>query len=134
MVEDERLNRENRIGIDIDSKNILSMQRKYYNFKNITDKVQIYETKHGYHILGNFINIDPLVNLHIRRCIGDCEGRMELDEKRVLVGLDPSFIDVLFSKKNNMGEIGREEKFNVDSPPFWGNGEKWVKRKRVIRK
>jgi small nuclear ribonucleoprotein (snRNP)-like protein len=131
MVESERFNRENRIGIDIDSKNILSMQRKYYNLKRITNEVQIYETKHGYHILGRFINVDPLVNLHLRRCIGDCDGRMELDEKRISVGLDPSLIDVLFSLKNNKGEIGVEEKFNIDSLPFWGNGEKWVKRKSV---
>jgi hypothetical protein len=123
----ERIPRNNRIGIDIDDKNILNLMVVYYGMKNLTDIVQVYETKHGFHVLGYFPNVDVEKSFTIRHLLRDCKGRLGLDMMRFNGGVEKDFLDVLFEDKIKKGVRSGETYFYIDSMPFWGNGLKWCK-------
>jgi hypothetical protein len=51
--------------------------------------------------------------------LGDCEGRLELDERRLQVGLG-EFIETLFIWKKIRGKVTMEQDYNIMSEQFWG--------------
>ena len=112
------MNRQHRIGIDIDTKNQSELLRKYFNSRLISEDIETYETRGGYHFHIRMDSRTKEENLHIRRMIGDCKNRIELDEYRTI-----KYIDVMFFYKEtkNRGKkiISREEPFNILSEPWF---------------
>ncbi|MEM0121275.1 MAG: hypothetical protein QXZ22_08620 [Sulfolobales archaeon] len=94
------------IAIDLDSKNQLQLLKVYFNARHISDKVEVFETQRGYHILvwGIKHNID------LRRYLCDDTDRIENDLLR-----DKYTQNVLFNIKDN-----KENEFitNILSLPF----------------
>jgi len=108
----------NRIGIDIDWSYLRALMA-YFNAKYICDDVEVYKTRHGYHII-LYTENDVMTNLKVRATLGDDQVRLSLDENRVLCKI-PFRIDVLFNVKYNFksGEWGRAEPTDLLSLPFF---------------
>jgi hypothetical protein len=123
----ERIPRDDRIGIDLDTKNMFQLLKTYYNMKHLTNIVQVFETKHGFHILGYFPNIQLDKSMHIRNMLNDCSGRIDLDQQRMLHEFEQTFLDVLFYKKRDLNVKMSEDEYKIETQPFWGNGEGWKK-------
>lgn len=119
------MNRQHRIGIDIDTKNQFELLKKYFNSRRFGE-CETYETLHGFHIHIFVPYRDSEHNMLVRYIIGDCQNRMELDEARLRFGFD-GLIDTLFEYKKVHGVVSREEPFNILSLPFWGMGKQWRK-------
>jgi hypothetical protein len=116
--------RHNRISIDLDTKNQFQLLKAYFNLKRLTTQTEVRETVHGFHVIGRMDNRTGEQNIHVRMMLNDCEGRLELDEKRLDAGLDDC-IDTLFRYKrivDRFGKdiIGREEPYDIMSEQFWG--------------
>jgi hypothetical protein len=111
--------RVHRISIDLDTKNQFKLLKAYFNMKRFSDNVEVKETGKGFHVKGYFENRTPEQNIHIRRMLGDCEGRLELDERRLQVGLG-EFIETLFIWKKIRGKVTMEQDYNIMSEQFWG--------------
>jgi len=120
IMSNSRIKRSDRISIDLDNKNQFNLLKTYYNMKRLTDKVVVYETSHGYHILGYFPNRTAEMNLHIRCMLKDCEGRIALDTERFIWSNDDTLIETLFDWKVKDGVVSGESNFNINSVPFWG--------------
>jgi hypothetical protein len=108
-----------RVSIDLDSKNQFNLLKVYFNMKRISEHVEVKETGKGFHVKGYFENRTPEQNIHLRRILGDCAGRLELDERRLAVGLG-EFIETLFTWKKIKGKVTMEEDYNIMSEQFWG--------------
>lgn len=115
-----RIKRSDRIAVDLDGKNQFNLLKTYYNMKRLTNIVRVFETKHGYHVMGYFPNRTAKMNLHIRNILRDCEGRIALDTERYEWINDDSIIETLFDWKVKDGNISVESDFNLNSMPFWG--------------
>jgi hypothetical protein len=116
--------RHNRVSIDLDTKNQFQLLKAFFNLKRISTQIEVRETAHGFHVIGRVQNRTGEENLHIRRMLNDCEGRLELDEKRLKAGLDDC-VDTLFRYKRIVDRFGkdiisREEPYNIMSEQFWG--------------
>lgn len=95
------------------------MLKTYYNMKQLSPNVKVVETKHGFHIIGEFRNRKPQSNIDIRRLLSDCRNRLELDEGRLSCRL-PELIDTLFEEKFYDREWSGESEYNIMSQSFWG--------------
>ena len=139
------------IGIDIDSKNKFRLLKAYFNSASIAE-VEVTSTFHGFHLrIGKRAGIDE--QMQIRLIIGDCKGRVWIDELKIRAGLF-DIIDTLFEFKKTADADGkifsakhkkalgwnREEKVeNVLAPPFWEprvalkrvRWKKWQKKQRL---
>lgn len=121
--------RPDRVSIDLDTKNQVKLLSTYFNMKWLMhyirdDKtnngyMEEKETNKGYHIKGYFKYRGPEQNLHIRRMLGDCKNRLEMDERRLKAGLDEC-IETLFTYKKVNGVVSRETDYNIMSEQFWG--------------
>ena len=94
--------------------------------KKLTDIVLVKQTGHGFHVMGYFPNRTTQENMDMRRMLGDCSGRVELDTSRVEYHQE-DVTETLFSEKKINGVVTGEIDYNILSLPFWGNGEKWCK-------
>ncbi len=56
----------------------------------------------------------------VRMLLGDCEGRMDLDVKRLRHGLD-DLIETLFKNKRIYWYSSSEMMVDPLAKPFWGN-------------
>lgn len=111
--------RDNRISIDLDTKNQFKLLSVYFNMKRLTDIVEVKETRKGFHVKGYFKDRTPEQNMLIRTMLGDCEGRLELDEERLRLGLTECIETLFFIKK--VGKIvSRETDYNIMAEQFWG--------------
>jgi len=125
---EDRILRCNRISIDIDSQNRLKLLIAYFNMRNLTPNTRVYKTGGGYHIHGEFAGRTTKQNMDIRRALRDCEGRLELDEKRINTFGDETVTEMLFYEKTTKGKKTYEEPIHdITAPPYWGDGLKWRK-------
>lgn len=117
-----RISRQNRVSIDLDTKNYFTLLKTYYNAKRFSDYVDVYETKKGYHVLMDIPDRTPELNLHIRRMLYDDPMRLWLDEFRLSLGLG-DYIEVLFMEKRIIDgkkiTISGEIPLDPLAPPFW---------------
>lgn len=113
--------RNNRIGIDIDTKNRFELLKKYFNSLRF-GKCVVFETLHGYHIHILVPNRTSDMNMIVRHIIGDCQNRLDLDEARLRFGLD-DIIETLFHYKKIGKDISIETEIDPLSEPWW-SGEK----------
>lgn len=122
--------RNDRVSIDLDTKNRFILLKTHFNMKwllrlyNKKDEIiDDRETNKGYHVVGKFKKRTPEQNMQIRRILGDCEGRLELDELRLNAGLGDCIETLFFFKKvsrNGKTVISREEPLNIMAEQFWG--------------
>lgn len=124
-----RISKKNRISVDIDINNQFDSLKKYFNMKWILGNVTSYETGGGYHLLGEKLDRTLQQNIDVRRTLGDCKGRLDLDEDRLNGGLDGYYTEILFYEKMKNGKVTGETEYNILSMPFWGNGKKWSRIK-----
>jgi len=122
-----RITKENRISIDRDDFNHFKLLKTYFNMKWLSKYVEVNLTGGGYHIIGEFKDRTPEQNINVSRALGDCKGRLNLDEDRIKSGLGEYYMEILFYEKIKDGKKTGEESYNILSSPFWGNGEKWCK-------
>lgn len=124
----DRILRKNRISVDIDNQSRLKLLIAYYNMKHLTPNVHVYKTGGGYHIHGEFPERTTKQNMDIRRLLGDCTGRIELDEIRQNTFGDETVIEMLFYEKITKGKKTYEEPlYDITSPPYWGDSKLWKK-------
>lgn len=114
----KRFPRSHRISIDIDSFNQFNFLRKYFNAKNTGLPMLVYRTGHGYHIQLFKANRTTEENIHIRRMLGDCPNRLDLDIGRIAEGLD-DIIETLFERKEVDGIKTGEQPFSPLSQPWF---------------
>ena len=69
-----------RVTIDLDSAEMLPVLSAYYNLKQLTDDVEVYRTRRGYHVIGYGLPISAKDALTIREHLGDDSNRIYLDE------------------------------------------------------
>lgn len=123
-----RISKNHRISVDIDVDNQFDLMKKYFNMKWIVGNVISYKTGGGYHLLSEKRDRTLKQNIDVRRTLGDCKGRLNLDEDRLNAGLGEYYTEILFYEKMHFGEITEEYIFNILSMPFWGNGTQWCRR------
>lgn len=109
--------RKHRIGIDIDNLNQCRLLIKYLNAKRFGKPV-LYKTGKGYHIQIVKMNRTTKENMVVRRILGDCDGRMALDEDRIKEGLD-EITETMFFHKQVKEYIGEENIIRPLSKPYW---------------
>lgn len=112
----DRILRNTRIGIDIDSKNRFRLLKTYFNARYLFgDKIRVFETNHGYH-LRVYVKNKPMpeLSLLVRAILGDDPKRLYVDERR-LRAEDFEDIDTLFSVKSK----NQEREINVFSEQFY---------------
>ena len=109
--------RKHRIGIDIDENNQCRLLIKYLNAFRFGKPV-MYKSGKGYHIQIVKMNRTPEENLTVRRILGDCKGRIDLDENRYNEELY-DIIETLFFDKRIHDYKGQEMIINPLSQPFW---------------
>lgn len=116
-----RYPRNNRIGIDQDNHNQLQFLKKFFNLKYMAEQyletgVLTFETPNGYHLMLYKKQRTILENMTTRYAVGDCIGRLIIDEANIGVQLG-AFIDTLFEEKD--GDKHHEIPTNPLSKPFW---------------
>jgi hypothetical protein len=116
--ESEGIPRKHRIGIDIDNKNQFELLKRYFNCRNIFNKVIVLESLKGYHIHVMLKDRTPETNLHIRDIINDCEGRMSLDYGRYIEG-EHDIMETMFFDKRVGKEKGGETLINPLRMEWW---------------
>lgn len=116
-----RIPRVHRVGIDLDTKNRLKLLKTYFNAKRFSKAVICYTTRNGYHVHIGIKNRSSQDNMHIRRILGDCLMRLEIDEARLRIGCDDNIETLFHWKRTPDGEVSREELMNPLSEPFWGD-------------
>lgn len=131
--------RADRVSIDLDSKNQFILLKTHFNMEWILrlynkkdEVVNDKETNKGFHVIGEFKNRTPEQNIYIRTVLNDCEGRLELDERRLKAGLEDCIETKFFYKKivntikmkngklKKITVISRETDYNIMSQQFWG--------------
>lgn len=113
----KRRRRENRIGVDLDKVPLWKVLSAYFNAKNISEKVETFKTRHGWHIK-IYVAHTLQQNFDVRLHLGDDVRRLTADEARLRRGLI-EWLDTLFEwKHDNKGE-SREKPVNPLAPAFW---------------
>jgi len=107
-----------QIGVDLDTKNRFNMLKTYFNGLRLGE-TRVYETNHGFHVkIEKLVNVDE--NMEARRTLGDDIKRLEIDEKKIDIGLF-RFVDTLFThKKYPDGSTSEEVLIDPLAEQFWG--------------
>jgi hypothetical protein len=108
--------RDRRVGLDLDAPSELTLLKATINAAAIAKKIEVKRTGHGYHVR-IFKKHSLKQNFDVRRDLCDDPQRIEIDEKRQLMGYI-STIDTLFNGKMANGVVTREEDVDVLSLPF----------------
>jgi hypothetical protein len=129
------------IGLDIDSKNRCRLLKAYLNSASIA-RVEVYSTAHGFHLkIRKHAGIAK--QMQTRLYLGDCKGRLWIDELKIAAGLF-ELVDTLFEFKKTMqnrGRWNREELIeDMLAPPFWephialkrARWKKWEKKQASL--
>jgi hypothetical protein len=89
--------------------------------KRLTDTVFVFKTNKGYHIQGLFKDRTVEQNMNMRYLLQDDRARLELDEKRIDVGLDYLIETLFVLGKVNKGVKSIEEPYDIiRTEQFWG--------------
>jgi len=94
----------NNVGVDLDTHNGLGLLTCYIR-ASLFGAVSVFYTRHGFHVrveLRETTSYEDAIN--IRRTLGDCGDRLEVDVKRLERGADLARFDTLFEVRLKGGK------------------------------
>jgi len=94
----------NYVGVDLDTHDGLSLLISYIRASNL-GMVRAFYTRHGFHVgVDGGPDLSYSAALRVRRWLGDCGDRLEVDENRVATADDLGRFDTLFEVRLKGGK------------------------------
>lgn len=106
------------LNVDRDNRNRLRLLRTYFNMRYLgLGEPKCFATRGGFHIkLDTTLSIAD--NMHIREHLGDCRGRLSLDDTKIELGLY-SMVDTIWEEKRHYDKRWtKEEPITPLAEPF----------------